>query len=70
MPEEVRKVSPQVLAKIQAMQTAFQQQIQIYLAGVQDSMGLDGQYNINMQTGELTKVLPPAPIVEVKKEKS
>ena len=59
MPEEVKKVSPQVLAKIQAMQLALQN----YLQGVQDGMGLDGQYNINVQTGELTKALPPAPVV-------
>mgnify|MGYP003394833616 CR=1 FL=1 len=68
MIEEIRKVSPQVLAKLQAMQTAFQQQIQTYLAGVQDGMGLDSQYNINMQTGELTLVSPPIPVTEVKKE--
>ena len=54
MPEEVKKVSPQVLAKLQAMQ----RQIQVYIEGVSDGMGLEWQYNVNLQTGELILVSP------------
>ena len=47
---ELPRLSPIVLAKLQNMKA----QMQTYLAGVLDGMGLQGQFSINDATGELT----------------
>lgn len=53
MADEVKKVSPQVLAKIRAMQAPLQN----YLQGILDGMGLEGTFSIDENTGELKPIL-------------
>lgn len=60
--QSMLKVSPQVLAKLKAMKAQIehmQQNLQAYMGGLADAMGLVGNYEIDENTGVISPVLPP-----------
>lgn len=53
------KLAPNILAKIKMMQAEVQKAdtlLKVYMAGVMDAMGLEGNFRINDITGEITPV--------------
>ncbi|KKN49965.1 hypothetical protein LCGC14_0637660 [marine sediment metagenome] len=53
MPDEKRLMPPQALKKIKEIQGT----LKTYLDGIMAGMGIEGDWNVDLGTGELTQVV-------------